>query len=128
MTASDQLSGYEPEEKSLFKYITKKGTTLQAEFFKNSLIIPSGPAALPFFNMRIASYTSHIHTLYTHTHTHTHTHTRARAHTHTHTHTHTHKHTHSRRHARKHTKHTHPHAHPLYVCRSFCLYGLLACH
>ena len=50
MTASDHLSGYEPKEKSLFKYLTRKGTTLQAEFFKNSLI------------------------RHTHTHTHTHTH------------------------------------------------------
>ena len=58
MTASDQLSGFEPEENSLFKYLTRKGTTLPAEFFQNSLITPSGPAALPFFNMWIASYTS----------------------------------------------------------------------
>ena len=43
-------------ENSLFQCPTREGTTLPAAFWNNSLVIPSGPAALPFVNTRIASY------------------------------------------------------------------------
>ena len=58
MATSDQSSGLQPEQKSLCKLLIRKGTTPPAEFLRNPLIIPSGPDALPFFNVCIALYTS----------------------------------------------------------------------
>ena len=55
---SVQLSGYIPRSNKTLKNLTKKSTAKCPACLKNSPIIPSGPAALPFFNLWMANKTS----------------------------------------------------------------------
>ena len=50
--------GNGPSLNSLLKYLTRNGTRESSAAFKISLIMPSGPAAFPFFRCVIAALTS----------------------------------------------------------------------
>ena len=52
---SDQSRGYVPVLNNILKYSVTKSTTQGAEYLKNSLLSPSGPAALLSFNALIAA-------------------------------------------------------------------------